>query len=82
MSPEVAYEQLSRALETRAPQCNRDDRFTADRISPATARDLAEICASCDVALLWQQYAKAASPTVGYWAGRRYGTGSASKDAA
>lgn len=71
MSPDDAYAQLSRALETRAPRCNGDARFTEDRVTPAVAKNLAEICATCDVALLCRQYALAAKPKIGYWAGHR-----------
>ena len=74
MSPDAAYDQLSRALEMRAPKCNGDARFTEDRINPTVAKDLAKICATCDVALLCRQYARAANPQVGYWAGHRAGT--------
>lgn len=73
MSPEDAYDQLSRALEMRAPQCNGDARFTEDRVTAAVAKDVAKICATCDVALLCRRYATAAQPKVGYWAGHRYG---------
>lgn len=69
MSPDDAYDQLSRALEIRAPKCNGDARFTEERITPAVAKDLAAICATCDVALLCRQFATAANPQVGYWAG-------------
>lgn len=72
MSPDDAYSQLSRALETRAPECNGIDLFTADHITKADAEVLKPICARCDVALLCRQYAKAAKPRVGFWAGRRY----------
>lgn len=72
MSPEEAYAQLSRALEMRAPRCNGDPRFTDDRIRPATAIELAEICATCDVALLCRKYAQLTKPKVGFWAGKRY----------
>lgn len=72
MSPDDAYAQLSRALEMRAPRCNGDPRFSDDRISSATAIELAEICARCDVALLCRQYAQLAEPRVGFWAGKRY----------
>lgn len=71
MSPDGAYDQLSRALEMRAPQCNGDARFTEDRVTAAVAKDLAKICATCDVALLCRQYARAANPKIGYWAGHR-----------
>lgn len=73
MSPDAAYDQLSRALEMRAPRCNGDSRFTEDKVSPALAKDLAKICATCDVALLCRQYALAAKPKIGYWAGQRHG---------
>ncbi|WP_366945552.1 WhiB family transcriptional regulator [Microbacterium sp.] len=46
--------------------------FTADNLSPADIEVLKPICASCDVALLCRQYAKAAKPTVGFWAGKHY----------
>lgn len=73
MPPDAAYDQLSRALSLRAPRCDGDPRFTADRITATEARELAPICASCDVALLCRQYANAADPQVGYWAGHRHG---------
>ncbi|KQY77541.1 hypothetical protein ASD13_02355 [Microbacterium sp. Root1433D1] len=71
MSPDAAYDQLSRALEMRAPKCNGDPRFTEDRITPTVAKELAEICWTCDVALLCRQYANVADPKIGYWAGHR-----------
>lgn len=57
----------------RASKCNGDPRFTEDRITPAVAIELAEICSTCDVALLCRQYPNVADPKIGYWAGHRYG---------
>ncbi|MGM7671458.1 WhiB family transcriptional regulator [Microbacterium sp. A93] len=69
---DAAYAQLSRALDRRAPECDGIDLFTADTLTKADAATLAPICAACDVALLCRQYAKAAKPTVGFWAGKQY----------
>lgn len=72
MSPEQAYAQLSRAIDTRPPECTGIDLFTADHITPADEKVLKPICAGCDLALLCRQYAHAAKPDVGYWAGKNH----------
>lgn len=70
---EYAYDQLSRALTERAPECNGIDLFTADTLSRADIEVLKPICATCDVALLCRQYAKTAKLKHGYWVGRNHG---------
>ena len=69
---ETAYTQLSRALAEKAPECMDIDMFTADTITRADAAVLKPICDACDVALLCRQYARAAKPKVGFWAGKVY----------
>lgn len=70
---EQAYDQLSRALTERGPECDGVDLFTADHLTRADIEVLKPICAACDVALLCRQYAKTAKLKHGYWAGRNYG---------
>lgn len=70
MSPDDAYDQLSRALDRRPPECHSIARSTEDKLSRADIETLAPACASCDIALLCRQYANTAQVKVGFWAGR------------
>lgn len=79
---EQAYDQLSRALAERGPECDGVDLFTADRLTRADIEVLKPICAACDVALLCRQYAKIAKLKHGYWAGRNYGETHKQREAA
>jgi len=79
---DAAYSQLSRALETRAPECNGIDLFTTDKLTRVDIEVLKPICAACDAALLCRQYARAAKPKHGFWAGRNYGDRKAVQDVA
>lgn len=73
----AAYAQLSRALDTRAPECDDIDLFTADSLTPSDIEVLKPICARCDVALLCRQYAKTARIKHGFWAGKDHSPKSA-----
>lgn len=66
-----AYERLAQALEMMGAPCEGDPRFTTDN-APLDA--LQPICAGCPIQMLCDEYARAARPAAGVWAGRRYGS--------
>lgn len=67
----AAYERLSQALDLLGAPCVGDDRFTADN---APLDTLQPVCAACPIRMLCDEYARAARPAAGIWAGRRYGS--------
>lgn len=72
MNSEDAYAALDTALQTRAPACSSDPRFTADIIPKNEQQQLKITCDRCDVALLCRRYAQTAKVKIGFWAGRSY----------
>lgn len=64
------YEALHEAMQWHRPACRGDDRFTAD-LAPLDG--LREICTGCPLRQPCGDYAAAARPAGGVWAGRRYG---------
>lgn len=65
------YTALVDALEHYRPPCHADPRFTDD---DQRATDLAMICARCSILPECGEYADAARPAAGIWAGRRWTT--------
>lgn len=61
---------LGHALDRHRAACHGDARFIDDDV-PAAA--LAPLCARCPVFVECLEYAVAARPNGGVWAGRRYG---------
>ena len=73
----AAQEALTRAYADADPACLNDDRFTASRPGPLDAherRDLYLTCFGCPLFEVCAEYADAARPAAGYWAGKNYGT--------
>lgn len=68
------FARLQRTLERTAPACEGDNRFTTDpsELLPGTSDVLRAVCASCPVRVPCQDYARAAGPAGGFWAGRNY----------
>lgn len=69
-APET-YERLQEALEQQGAPCEGDARFTTDN-APLDA--LQPVCAACPIRMLCDEYARAAKPAAGIWAGKRYGS--------
>lgn len=65
----VEHDALLTALEHYRPPCRGDARFTDD---DQRATDLAMICARCSIVVECGEYADAARPPAGIWAGRRW----------
>ncbi|KJQ54153.1 WhiB family transcriptional regulator [Microbacterium sp. SA39] len=73
---ETAFDALARALDDAAPGCKGDTRFTLD--AHQLQRDevtflSVKVCRPCPLRALCQDYAEAAKPQAGVWAGRVYG---------
>lgn len=65
------HDALLAALDHYRPPCRGDARFTDDD-QPASA--LEPICARCSILPECGEYADAAHPAAGIWAGRRWAT--------
>ena len=69
----TAYTDLVAAIEANAAPCRGDDRYTADTLTPEEMGEVKEKCSACPVFLLCRDYAFAARPPAGIWAGKRWG---------
>lgn len=69
---EAEYRVLTDALQSTRPDCEDDDRFTADNLTRDETGELALICSGCDLASLCLDYARAEKPEAGFWAGKSY----------
>jgi len=69
-----AYDALHRAMSTTAPGCAGLDLFTADDLTKADIAVLVPICEACPINSLCRDYATAARPPAGFWAGKKYTT--------
>ncbi|GAA3654477.1 WhiB family transcriptional regulator [Microbacterium marinilacus] len=65
-------DRLDAVLTAHAPACAGDDRFTADHPTTADVDAMAAVCATCPAQAACDDYAAAALPPVGVWAGTRY----------
>jgi hypothetical protein len=65
-----AYQALLEAMEISTAPCLGDDRFTDDH---TLTEEVTPICDTCPLRNLCEDYARAAKPTGGIWAGRRWG---------
>lgn len=63
---------LADAMMNASPACAGDDAFTADVILPSAAARMTARCAACPVRRPCAEYAAAAEPTAGFWAGTAY----------
>ncbi|WP_156891238.1 WhiB family transcriptional regulator [Agromyces subbeticus] len=66
-----AYRALHDALADRQPLCAGDDRFIADAPSTEDIAEMAGMCELCSVRARCLDYALAAKPAAGFWAGIR-----------
>lgn len=66
------YIALTDALNTYAPPCLGDDRYTTDDIDESTRVELVTGCDLCHISEACRAYANKARPTGGLWAGRTY----------
>ena len=66
-----AWAALSEAMRTTPPACEGFDEFTADELSADELAWCASVCARCPLLALCGDYANAARPSAGYWAGRQ-----------
>ena len=64
-----AYTRLTLAMEQQTPSCDGIDAFTSDTLDREDRANLAAICADCPLQVQCAEYARAAKPTAGYWAG-------------
>lgn len=69
---ELKYRHLTDALQDTRPDCEGDDRFTADNLTLHEQGELALICSACPLASLCLAYARAGKPEAGFWAGKSY----------
>jgi hypothetical protein len=74
-----AYDLLHTAMTTTLAPCAGIGLFTADDLSAADKAVLTPICDTCPLFDLCRDYADAARPTAGLWAGKTYGTRPATK---
>lgn len=74
-----AYDALQDAMRDEKPLCEGDARFVDD---VTRAEHVAELCAVCPLRGACLQYARAAHPTGGIWAGQRWGQTRTTKEAA
>ncbi|MFC7789734.1 WhiB family transcriptional regulator [Microbacterium sp. MAHUQ-60] len=65
----TAFAALNNAMSTTRPACLGDARFTADHLTAQDIKDLRTVCASCPLADTCGDYASAAFPPAGFWAG-------------
>lgn len=69
---DTAYAQLLSALAVESPACGGNSLYTADHVAADELRFLEKICASCPVFTECQNYARAARPPAGIWAGSNW----------
>ena len=69
MRPAVAnsWEGLQRALGTERAACKGDARYVQDKLTPAEASALENICSGCPVYFQCASYAATAKPAGGFW---------------
>lgn len=61
------------------PSCEGDESFIAERVDlvPADLKRMRFVCSRCDLFALCADYARAARPPAGFWAGTHRGKGAA-----
>lgn len=69
---ELEYRHLTDALQDTRPDCEDDDRFTADHLTLNEMDELSLICSACPLASLCLAYARAGKPQAGFWAGKSH----------
>lgn len=72
MIGDAAWAPLNAALKKNDPACQADKRFVLDDLSPVDVSEMKAICRACLVKLACFDYARAAKPTGGFWAGKQH----------
>lgn len=77
LDPTALYEKLTLAGQDDPPACEGDDTFIAERadLNPADLKRMRYVCDRCPLRDLCREYATAAKPKAGFWAGAFYGKG-------
>lgn len=64
------YAVLVAAMDEFRPRCRGDVRFTTDLLSRTNVDQMRRVCAGCAIRSACSEFARAAQPSAGFWAGR------------